>query len=182
MIETENNQKLQVLDVCVGRQNNGQLTTKVYRKPTHTERYLSFDSHHPILHKKAVVRSLTDRDRTVQSSSQERAREMKYVVSTLEDNGFPKRFIIEDSEPKKSLKEMSASKSVNDENGNKVCVLPYIEGTTEPIKRILEHFGIKVALKPHQTIGNLFPKPKDPVPKAQIRAPIYKIPCGGCKK
>ena len=49
-------------------------------------------------------------------------------------------------------------------------------------KNILEHFGIKVALKPHQTIGNLFLKPKDPVPKAQIRAPIYKIPCRGCEK
>ena len=58
----------------------------------------------------------------------------------------------------------------------------YNQGTSEPIKRILEHFGIKVALKPHQTIGNLFPKPKDHVPKAQIRAPIYKIPCGGCEK
>ena len=77
---------------------------------------------------------------------------------------------------------MSVSKSVDDESGNKVCVLPYIQGTSEPIKRILKHFGIKVALKPHQTIGNLFPKPKDPVPKAQICAPIYKIPCGGCKK
>ena len=71
---------------------------------------------------------------------------------------------------------MSASKFVNDESGNKFSVLSYILGTSEPIKRILEHFDIKVALKPHQTIGNLFPK--DPVPKAQIRAPIYKIPCG----
>ena len=71
---------------------------------------------------------------------------------------------------------------MNDESGNKFCVLPYIQRTSEPIKRILEHFGIKVALKPHQTIENLFPKPKDPVPKAQIRAPIYKIPCEGCEK
>ena len=28
----------------------------------------------------------------------------------------------------------------------------------------------------------MFRKPKDPVPKAQVRAPTYKIPCGGCEK
>ena len=77
---------------------------------------------------------------------------MKHVISTLEVNGYPKHFIIEVSKSNKSSEEMSASKYVNDESGNKFCMLPYIQGTSEPIKRILEHFGIKVALKPHQTI------------------------------
>ena len=53
----------------------------------------------------------------------------------------------------------------------------YIKGTTEPIKRVLSNYNIKVAQKPHQTIGNLFPKPKDPVPKDQTRGTIYSIPC-----
>ena len=34
------------------------------------------------------------------------------------------------------------------------------KSTTEPIKRVLSNHNIKVAQKPHQTIGNLFPKPK----------------------
>ena len=181
-IETEKNQELPFLDVCVGRKNNGLLKTKVYRKPTHTERYLSFDSHHPISHKKAVVRSLTDRARCVPSSNQERSNEMKYVISTLKDNGYPKRFILEASKPKKFSEKMSGSTPVSDDSGYKFCVLPYVRGTSEPIKRILEQFGVKVAFKPHFTIGNLFPKPKDPVPKAQVRAPIYKIPCDDCEK
>jgi len=37
--------------------------------------------------------------------------------------------------------------------------------------------AIKVALKPHHTICNLFPKPKDPVPKDQTPGTIYSIPC-----
>ena len=41
---------------------------------------------------------------------------------------------------------------------------------------------MKVAQKPHQTIGNLFPKPKDPVPKDQTRGAIYSIPCKDCDK
>ena len=48
-------------------------------------------------------------------------------------------------------------------------MLPYIKGTSEPIKRILGSCGVKDALKPYQTIGSLFPKPKEPVPKDQTR-------------
>ena len=62
------------------------------------------------------------------------------------------------------------------------CILPYIKGTSEPIKRILRYHNINVAQKPHQTIGNLLPKPKDPVPKDQTRGPIYSIPCKDCDK
>ena len=48
----------------------------------------------------------------------------------------------------------------------------YVKGTTEPIKQILSNYNIKVALKPHHTIGNLFPKPKDAVPKDQTHGAI----------
>ena len=58
-VERETERKISFLDVTVCRQDDGQLSTKVYRKPTHTERYLSFDSHHPAAHKRAVVKSLT---------------------------------------------------------------------------------------------------------------------------
>ena len=49
-------------------------------------------------------------------------------------------------------------------------------------KRILSNYDIKVALKPYQTIGSLFPKPQDPVPKDQTRGAIYSIPCQNCDK
>ena len=37
------------------------------------------------------------------------------------------------------------------------------------IKRSLSNYDIKVALKPYQNIGSLFPKPKDPIPKDCLR-------------
>ena len=78
------------LDVFVCRQGNGQLANKVYRKPTHTERYLSFESHHPISHKKAVVKPLTDRANNIPTTSDSRSGEFKQMTGTLLANGYSK--------------------------------------------------------------------------------------------
>ena len=90
-----------------------------------------------------------------------------------------KRFVIDVSRPKRPSQQ--SSKTAPD-SARGFCILPYIKGTTEPIKRALSNYNIKVAQKPHQTIGNLFPKAKDPVPKDQNRGAIYSIPCKDCDK
>ena len=46
-METENNNKTAFLDTLVTRGPDGKLLTSVYRKPTHTNQYLAYDSHHP---------------------------------------------------------------------------------------------------------------------------------------
>ncbi|XP_078363377.1 uncharacterized protein LOC144647439 [Oculina patagonica] len=46
-METEKDNKIPSLDTSVIRDSNGLLTTSVYRKPTHTDQYLAYDSHHP---------------------------------------------------------------------------------------------------------------------------------------
>ena len=46
-MKTEKDNKLAFLDTAVLREPDGCLTTNVYRKPTHTDQYLAYDSHHP---------------------------------------------------------------------------------------------------------------------------------------
>ena len=60
------------------------------------------------------------------------------------------------------------------------AVIPYIQGVTEPIKRILNSHNVKVAQKPFQTLGHIFAKPKDPVTKEQRNDAIYSIPSPSC--
>ena len=48
-----------------------QLSTTVYRKPTHNDHYLQFGSHHPLVHKLGVIRTLHHRGQTVVSDKQE---------------------------------------------------------------------------------------------------------------
>ena len=72
---------------------DGNLETGVYRKPTHTDKYLAFDSHHPIFHKKAVTKTLFMRAECLPSSSDSKAFERKYVIDVLKENNYPKDFL-----------------------------------------------------------------------------------------
>ena len=60
--------------------------------------------------------------------------------------------------------------------------IPYVIGTSEPLKRVLENHGIKAAFKPYQAISQIFPKPKDQMDKEETRDPVYDIPCADCSK
>ena len=46
----ENERCLPFLDLNVHRTDRANLETSIYRKSTHTDKYLSFDSHHPFCH------------------------------------------------------------------------------------------------------------------------------------
>ena len=60
-METEKESKFAFLDTSVSREPDGRLTTSVYRKPTHTDQYLAYDSHHPQSVKRVIVKCLYDR-------------------------------------------------------------------------------------------------------------------------
>ena len=59
-MEEESNGELAFLDILLKR-NNGEISVLVYRKPTHTNQYLHYSSHHQTSCKKSVVSSSFDR-------------------------------------------------------------------------------------------------------------------------
>ena len=81
------------LDLNVSRGVQGNLETSVYRKPTHTDKYLAFDSHHPICHKKSVAKTLLRRADCLPSSLDSKAEERKYVSNVLKGDGHTKTFL-----------------------------------------------------------------------------------------
>ena len=99
--------KIALLDSMVHHQEDGRLTTTVNWKPTHTARYLSFSSHHPCMHKQDVVKPLTDRAAKIPTTKSDQIKEKQRVISTLQSNGYPKRFILDASKPKPPLQNLS---------------------------------------------------------------------------
>ena len=46
--------------------------------------------------------------------------------------------------------------------------------------RILNEAGVKVAMKPAKTVGNILTSPKDPTAEHEKSRLVYKIPCADC--
>ena len=59
--------------------------------------------------------------------------------------------------------------------------VPYIEGLTDEMFRILRKFNIGVYTHPYRTIENILPKLKDCADAIYKRGAIYKIHCKDCR-
>ena len=60
---------------------DGKLLTSVYRKPTHTDQYLVYDSHHPQSVKRGIVKCLHDRAERIITKPSETAQDKKQLSS-----------------------------------------------------------------------------------------------------
>ncbi len=81
-MESDEDIKLPFLDCLLKR--DGMLTSTVYRKPTHTDRYLHFRSHHPNHVKRGVVRCLYQRARRITNTSENLKEEEKHLHKVLQ--------------------------------------------------------------------------------------------------
>jgi hypothetical protein len=91
-VEKETENKLAFLDTMTTRDHTNTIQVSVYRKPTHTNKYLDFNSHHPTTHKRSVINSLLNRADIIPTSTSGKRKEHKHVFKVLIDNGYPKQF------------------------------------------------------------------------------------------
>jgi hypothetical protein len=80
--------QLPFLDCLVHHNTDYSLKITVYRKPTHTDQYLNFKSHHHLAHKRSVVNTLLYRADTIVTDPKDRADEKKNIRAVLTDNGY----------------------------------------------------------------------------------------------
>ena len=80
-MEEEQDQQITFLDVLVKREGN-KLSTVVYRKKTHTERYLNFRSHHHPRTFTGVVKTLKHRALSICGPNQQQD-ELQHLRSTF---------------------------------------------------------------------------------------------------
>lgn len=99
----------------------------------------------------------------------------------MRENGYSTRF-------QKSCKQRSDNNNntlTNDRevarNTNRFATIPYVQGISERVGRILQHQGIKVAYKPIARLSNIFSKPKDKRDKLHTTGIVYKLPCKDCE-
>ena len=177
-LEEEKEGSLAFLDVEVKRCQDGSVKTAVFRKVTHTDKYLDFNSHHSVQHKESVIRSLVQRGDLYPSDETDKSSERKHIDQTLRANNYPKRFIRRTC---RKIKARNNGAGHRQEGERKpMVVLPYIQGVTERMTRILAPHA-KVANKPGKNLRNMLVRPKDQREKTSNAGLVYQYECE-CKK
>ena len=77
------------LDLSVRRQEEGLLSTTIYRKPTHTGRYLNFNLNVLTSVKRSVALSLFRRRTYITDGEKEKKEEETCIMYDFKRNGFP---------------------------------------------------------------------------------------------
>ena len=161
------------LDMLITPDEEGRLNTTVYRKPTHTDQYLNWHSHHATTSKYSMIGTLYHRARTVCSKSNQLQMEEKHLFKSLSKCKYQNWAL-----NRVKLKSQSPAPKKSQENSNKPApnnsrgpithiMVPYHQGLSESFKRTCQKYGIEIPLKGGHTIKDLLmaPKHKDPILK-----------------
>ena len=170
-VEEEQEGCLPFLDVMVKRNHNGTFTTSVYRKPTHSDRYLAYHSNHAPHVKRGVIKCLLDRAYNLCDASSLPA-EISHVKRVLQHNGYPRHLINRvDSNRTRNNSTSSEFKPLS------TAVIPYIPNLGERLRKILWEYDIRTAFKSNTTLSTMLSSAKDkPKQEDKIRC-VYKVCC-----
>ena len=175
--EDEENNSMPFLDAKFTRKEDGSVKSTVYRKKTHADQYLNFASHLPKHQKLGVVRTLMNRCETITSEEGDKKEEVEHLREALRVCGYPSWALNKVTDSSKKKKN---NKKTNDRNYRSQVVIPYVEGVSERVHRVLKKYGVATAMRPHTTLRRLLVHPKDKVELEEQGELVYQIPCKNC--
>ena len=179
--ETRPDGAIPFLDILITPKDDGSLQTSVYRKPTHTDLYLQWDSHHTIPSKYSVVGTLYHRAKTICSNQEMLLKEEQHLFQALKKCKYPtwalNRVKLRCQNPSNKSKNNNQKKQNNQTRRNLYMVVPYYKGLNESIKRSCSRFGVQVHFKGGLTIKDLLMAPKDKDHILKKSGVIYKYTC-----
>ena len=146
------------LDTIVKPEVDGSLSITVYRKPTHTDQYLQWGSHHNLSAKFSVINTLFHRAKTVCSNPELLKTEIEHLRKALTPCKYPKwafdkvekrlnRPSSEAIDGANSQGTTSTSPATKEVKSKGHIVILYTQGLCESIKRILVGMASKLTSK-----------------------------------
>ena len=187
-VEPTQQGSLPFLDTLVTIQPDNTLTTSVYRKPTHTDQYLHWDSNHHITAKHSVYNTLAHRAKTVSSTQDSIDRELSHIKTALKHCQFPNWALNQwelkfkhPNQPTNSNTNTTHNTNNNQDNNNNkyrtTIVVPYIPNTADKFKRLCRSKKIQVQFKGTNTLRTTLVNPKDKDHKSKQTGVIYQYQC-----
>lgn len=175
--EEENHGKLPFLDLMLYEKSNRSIGYHVYRKPTNTNKYLNYNSHHPLAHKIGVVDTLLTRAHRL-SDETHIEEELGLTMDILRKNDYPNKLIKNRLDIVKRKAELNFPKK-DPEFEKKRIILPYAGDVTTKIAKFLRRkLEIELGYYPGTKLSSLICNTKEKPPNT--KAGIYNFKCKNC--
>ncbi|XP_063960183.1 uncharacterized protein LOC135155215 [Lytechinus pictus] len=173
-METQCDNSIPFLDVLITKTPSEFPSHQVYRKPTHTDRYLNFHSHHhPSVHQ-SVADTLIRRAHQL-SDKAHLQQELKHVTHALTTiNQYPRIRI--NTQPSRHQLSTNSTETPSKTKPIATIVLPYIGKTSHRLQRILHSANILVRHQSSRKLHSILHSYKDKHPSNK-QPGVYKIPC-----
>ena len=168
------------------RREKDSFITRVYRKETHTQKYIHWRSNHSRAVKLGVLKGLIHRANLLCDLKEDLLDELNLLRDVFVSNGYPYKLVnktVNESwsvELKKCISEEFGEKSENDEYFE-VLHAPYVRGFTERLQKELNKFGVGFVMKKGTTLASVLCKLKQKTEKEDRKDVDYIITCKSCE-
>ena len=166
----QENGAIPFLDTSVKIEVDNSLAISVYRKPTNTDQYLQWDSHHNLAAKYSVICTLTHRAKTVCTGPELFNKEIQHLREALAKCKYPRWALdkvqskfLNSNQEEGNTQEGTTDQGDNSTSGNTTegtprnkpsidhIFIPYAQGLGESIKKICSKYGIQTHFKGNRT-------------------------------
>ena len=185
-MEEESNGELAFLDTLLKR-NNGEISVLVYRKPTHTDQYLHYSSHHQTSCKESAVSSLFNRAYSIITNKDDLNKESARIRKVLKENGYQESIIskifkrITNNRSLPQSQQLTEATGIQEEDIRMSINLPYVEGSGEKLRCILRSHKIRSSSHTDNILHKLLCKHEDQVATENKNNIVYEIDCRNCE-
>ena len=183
-VEPTQQGSLPFLDTLVTNEPDNTFSTTVYRKLTHTDQYLHWNSNHHINAKHSVYNTLAHGAKVVSSTQDKLDRELQQIRTALQHCQFPawalNQWQNKFTHPNQTNTTTTTNNNNNPQDNNKkniTIVVPYMPTTGEKFRKLCKKKGIQIHFKGTNTLRTALGNPKDKDPKNNQTGIIYHYQC-----
>ncbi|UYV78356.1 hypothetical protein LAZ67_16001063 [Cordylochernes scorpioides] len=181
-MEVDNNKSINFLDMNLSYSNNN-ITTSIYKKPTHTGTYWNFSSQHHFSQKVGLVKALIYRAFTLINDTTKRNIEINNIKKELINEDFPIKLInriIEDMNQKYENNTLIQNLKCKNKEA-KFISLPFInQKFARNFTNIFKKYGkMNIAWKPCNPISQYLNQHKN-TQLTERAGLIYEVKCEKC--
>ncbi|KAK4887785.1 hypothetical protein RN001_004056 [Aquatica leii] len=177
-LDIESNNSLSYLDLKISRFNN-KFNFDIFRKSSHTDCVIPFNSCHPFSHKTAAFRSYFHRLFSIPLSPSNFAKEHKIINQIGLNNGYPIQ-LINSIFHKVRIKHLFKN-LINFSTNNEMVFrsLPYFGHCFQFLQKLFKKHNITISFSTHNTLKLFLVNNKDQIPILH-KSGVYQLTCSFC--